>query len=180
MTSFIDRRFSQIPNVLSPVGQLPQFLLHTPNSNQVKLLLCYCCYLPASSPRLQGSSLQNSTGDMPRTNLAADVLQVTSQSTRFATDAVETPASKDVLIKGLSISVNQRELLDNAEVHIKENCRYVLVGRNGEGKSSRLLAPGELTEQSILTKSSTAQSDSGEASSIHSMGIAYSTAWTDI
>jgi ATP-binding cassette subfamily F protein 3 len=64
------------------------------------------------------------------------LVQVTAQQSRFHNDAVDAPASNELLIKDLSISVGQRELLSHAEVHLQENGRYVLVGRNGEGKSS--------------------------------------------
>jgi ATP-binding cassette subfamily F protein 3 len=39
-------------------------------------------------------------------------------------------------VKGLCISVNGRELLAHAELKLKENVHYVLIGRNGTGKSS--------------------------------------------
>jgi ATP-binding cassette, subfamily F, member 3 len=67
-------------------------------------------------------------------------VQVFAQQSRFANDAVDAPESKEILIKSLNISVGQRELLTNAEVHLQENHHYVLVGRNGEGKSTLLKA----------------------------------------
>lgn len=63
-------------------------------------------------------------------------LTVTAQQSRFHTDAVDAPVSKEILVKDLSISIGQRELLSHAELHLQEGKHYVLVGRNGTGKSS--------------------------------------------
>ena len=81
---------------------------------------------------------------MPK-KAAADVLAqegvvITAQQSRYFLDAVDAPASKEILIKLLSISIGQRELLNNAELFLQENHHYVLVGRNGEGKSTLLKA----------------------------------------
>ena len=40
------------------------------------------------------------------------------------------------MVKDLSISVANRELLSHAELHLQQGKHYVLVGRNGTGKSS--------------------------------------------
>lgn len=66
-------------------------------------------------------------------------ITVTAQQSRFHVDSVEAPTSKEILIKDLGISVNQRELLSHAELFLKEGGHYVLVGRNGTGKSSMAL-----------------------------------------
>lgn len=63
-------------------------------------------------------------------------IQITAQESRFHTDSDDTPTSKDITIKDLSISAGQKELLSRTEVHLVEGGRYVLVGRNGCGKSS--------------------------------------------
>jgi ATP-binding cassette subfamily F protein 3 len=47
------------------------------------------------------------------------------------------------LIKDLSISVSNRELLSRTTLHLVEARHYVLVGRNGTGKSTLLKAMGE-------------------------------------
>lgn len=61
-------------------------------------------------------------------------LAVSAQQSRF--HVVDSPASKEILVKDLCIAVDQRELLSHAELHLKEGTHYVLVGRNGTGKSS--------------------------------------------
>lgn len=47
------------------------------------------------------------------------------------------------MIKDLSISVSNRELLSRTTLHLVEGRHYVLVGRNGTGKSTLLKAIGE-------------------------------------
>jgi len=47
------------------------------------------------------------------------------------------------LIKDLSISVSNRELLSHTTLHLVESRHYVLVGRNGTGKSTLLKAIGD-------------------------------------
>jgi ATP-binding cassette subfamily F protein 3 len=64
------------------------------------------------------------------------VLQISAQQSRYAIDAVDAPTTKEILIKDLTIALGQRELLSRTTVHLCEGGRYVLVGRNGEGKSS--------------------------------------------
>ncbi|KAF2732561.1 ABC transporter ATP-binding protein uup-1 [Polyplosphaeria fusca] len=65
-------------------------------------------------------------------------ITVTAQQSRYALDAVDAPASKEILIKDLSVSVSDRELLSHATFHLVEGRHYVLVGRNGTGKSTLL------------------------------------------
>ncbi|KAH6629271.1 ABC transporter ATP-binding protein uup-1 [Boeremia exigua] len=61
---------------------------------------------------------------------------VTAQQSRYALDALDAPASKEILIKDLTISVANRELLSRTTLHLVEARHYVLVGRNGTGKST--------------------------------------------
>ncbi|KAJ4403173.1 hypothetical protein N0V91_006749 [Didymella pomorum] len=68
---------------------------------------------------------------------------VTAQQSRYALDAVDAPASKEILIKDLSISVANKELLTRTTLHLVEGRHYVLVGRNGTGKSTLLKAIGD-------------------------------------
>ncbi|KAF1995343.1 ABC transporter ATP-binding protein uup-1 [Amniculicola lignicola CBS 123094] len=68
---------------------------------------------------------------------------VTVQQSRYALDAVDAPASKEILVKDLTISVSTRELLSHATLHLIERRHYVLVGRNGTGKSTLLKAIGD-------------------------------------
>lgn len=70
-------------------------------------------------------------------------ISVTAQQSRYALDAVDAPASKEILVKDLSISVADRELLSHVTLHLVEARHYVLVGRNGTGKSTLLRAIGE-------------------------------------
>jgi ATP-binding cassette subfamily F protein 3 len=78
---------------------------------------------------------------MPRKTGASEddapVIQVTAQQSRFHTEAVDVPASKEILVKNLTIQIGQKELLSGAELFLKEGGHYVLVGRNGVGKSSK-------------------------------------------
>ncbi len=67
-------------------------------------------------------------------------LTVTSQQSRFHGEARDT-ASTELLIKDLSLAISDSlELLAHAELHLQPAGRYVLVGRNGCGKSSLLRA----------------------------------------
>ncbi|KAF2790089.1 ABC transporter ATP-binding protein uup-1 [Melanomma pulvis-pyrius CBS 109.77] len=68
---------------------------------------------------------------------------VTAQQSRYALDAIDAPASKEILIKDLTISVSNRELLVHTTLHLVESRHYVLVGRNGTGKSTLLKAIGD-------------------------------------
>lgn len=70
-------------------------------------------------------------------------ITVTAQQSRYALDAVDAPASKEILVKDLSISVADRELLSHVTLHLVEGRHYVLVGRNGTGKSTLMRAIGD-------------------------------------
>ncbi|KAL6710111.1 hypothetical protein ACN47E_009902 [Coniothyrium glycines] len=70
-------------------------------------------------------------------------ITVTQQQSRYALDCVDAPASKEILVKDLSISVADRELLSRTILHLVESRHYVLVGRNGTGKSTLLKAIGD-------------------------------------
>ncbi|KAF2744744.1 P-loop containing nucleoside triphosphate hydrolase protein [Sporormia fimetaria CBS 119925] len=70
-------------------------------------------------------------------------ITVTAQQSRYALDAIDAPASKEILIKDLTISVANRDLLSHALLHLVESRHYVLVGRNGTGKSTLLRAIAE-------------------------------------
>ncbi|KAH9879501.1 hypothetical protein IAQ61_001319 [Plenodomus lingam] len=67
-------------------------------------------------------------------------ITVTAQQSRYALDAIDAPASKEILINDLSISVANRELLSRTTLHLVASRHYVLVGRNGVGKSTLLQA----------------------------------------
>ncbi|EMD88680.1 hypothetical protein COCC4DRAFT_50322 [Bipolaris maydis ATCC 48331] len=67
-------------------------------------------------------------------------ITVTAQQSRYALDALDAPASKEILVKDLSIAVGNRELVSRTTLHLVEARHYVLVGRNGTGKSTLLTA----------------------------------------
>lgn len=69
-------------------------------------------------------------------------LQITAQQSRFHTDLLsyDVPSTKEILVKNLSISLGQKEVLSSADLHLKDGKHYVLVGRNGVGKSTLLKA----------------------------------------
>jgi ATP-binding cassette, subfamily F, member 3 len=62
---------------------------------------------------------------------------ITAQQSRFHVDADDAPTSKEIFIKDLNIGIGNNELLSHTVVHLQEGGRYVLVGRNGTGKSSK-------------------------------------------
>lgn len=74
-----------------------------------------------------------------------DAIQVTAQQSRFHLDALNltAPTTSEILVKNLSISIGKKEILNNAEFLLKEGGHYVLVGRNGVGKSTLLKALAE-------------------------------------
>ena len=77
-----------------------------------------------------------SGGDDTRTvdaRLEGFSLSVPGGATRAADDA-----SKDVVVKGLSISAPEKPLLVNADLALVAGRRYGLVGANGRGKSTLL------------------------------------------
>jgi ATP-binding cassette subfamily F protein 3 len=81
---------------------------------------------------------------MPKKSAASsEGLVITAQQSRFHLDAIDAPASKEIWIKDLSISIGQKEILNRAELRFKECAHYVMVGRNGTGKSTILKAIAE-------------------------------------
>jgi ATPase subunit of ABC transporter with duplicated ATPase domains len=74
---------------------------------------------------------------------SSEGLQITAQQSRFHLDAVDAPASKEIWIKDLSVTIGAKEILTRAELRFKERAHYVLVGRNGTGKSTILKAIAE-------------------------------------
>jgi ATP-binding cassette, subfamily F, member 3 len=68
---------------------------------------------------------------------------VTAQQSRFHTEAIEAPTSKDIDIKDLTIAIGGLEILDHAHLKIQDGKHYVFHGRNGTGKSTLLRALAE-------------------------------------
>ena len=66
-----------------------------------------------------------------------EMLTVTAQQSRFHNEAIEGSALKEILVKDLNISIGHREILNHAEFQLQVGKHYVLVGRNGIGKSSK-------------------------------------------
>ncbi|KAG0126604.1 P-loop containing nucleoside triphosphate hydrolase protein, partial [Tuber indicum] len=78
---------------------------------------------------------------MPREKkTATPMIQATSQQTRFS---LEETASKELDLKGVHISIGKREIISDAHLKLSAGVHYVLVGRNGVGKSTLLRAVGE-------------------------------------
>jgi ATPase subunit of ABC transporter with duplicated ATPase domains len=82
---------------------------------------------------------------VPKKSTPTPQLQVTAQQSRFHTDLLsyEAPSTKEILVKNLTITIGQKEILAGADLHLKDNRHYVLVGRNGVGKSTLLKAIAE-------------------------------------
>ena len=67
--------------------------------------------------------------------LATLAIKVTSQESRFHTEAITT-STKEIDLKDVNLHVGERQLLHDAHLRLKEGVHYGLVGRNGTGKSS--------------------------------------------
>ncbi|KAI9801026.1 MAG: hypothetical protein M1825_003560 [Sarcosagium campestre] len=93
-------------------------------------------------------------------------LSISAQQSRFHTDATEA-STKEIIVKDLCISLGNREIVSHAELKLMENVHYVLVGRNGTGKSTILRAlgaekiPGVARNIRILFLGQTASEHSG-------------------
>ncbi|KAG9946934.1 ABC transporter ATP-binding protein uup-1, partial [Aureobasidium melanogenum] len=70
------------------------------------------------------------------------VLNVTTQQSRFHTLKQES-ASTEITVKDLSITIGNHEVLSHAQLQLHPGRHYVLVGRNGVGKSTLLRAIAE-------------------------------------
>ncbi|KAK6509014.1 hypothetical protein TWF481_003780 [Arthrobotrys musiformis] len=107
-----------------------------------------------------------SAGNASHLYVPADGIVVTAQQSRFHVDADLSAASLEIDIKDLSISIQNRELLQHAHLRLLEARRYVLVGRNGTGKSTLLKCiaeqqiPGLPLNLRTLLLSQTSQSKS--------------------
>ncbi|KAH0017884.1 ABC transporter ATP-binding protein uup-1, partial [Aureobasidium melanogenum] len=70
------------------------------------------------------------------------VLNVTTQQSRFHKLKQES-ASTEITVKDLSITIGNHEVLSHAQLQLHPGRHYVLVGRNGVGKSTLLRAMAE-------------------------------------
>ncbi|KAJ8082817.1 hypothetical protein PM082_008673 [Marasmius tenuissimus] len=68
-------------------------------------------------------------------------IQATSQQTRF--DLNEHTASKDSDLHTVNVSIGKHDVLTDSHLKLSPGVHYVLVGRNGVGKSTLLRAIGE-------------------------------------
>ncbi|KAI0704339.1 P-loop containing nucleoside triphosphate hydrolase protein [Cytidiella melzeri] len=66
-------------------------------------------------------------------------IEAISQQSRFHTETLDT-AVAEIDLKGVTISIGQRELVADTRLKLKEGIRYALIGRNGTGKSTLLKA----------------------------------------
>lgn len=64
------------------------------------------------------------------------MLHITAQQSRFHNEAIEGSSLKEIVVKDLSISIGQNEILSHASFQLQVGKHYVLAGRNGIGKSS--------------------------------------------
>jgi ATP-binding cassette, subfamily F, member 3 len=84
--------------------------------------------MPRKGKEAAGSSLN--------TGIASSQLTITAQQSRYYADAIDAPVSKEIFVKDLCIAIGQRDLLSHTQLHLVEGRHYVLVGKNGTGKSS--------------------------------------------
>lgn len=64
--------------------------------------------------------------------------QVTSTNQRFATDTRRAQASKDISLRGVSLSFGSLTILKDAQIKLSYGTKYALIGRNGIGKTTLL------------------------------------------
>ncbi|KAF3282833.1 hypothetical protein TWF970_001568 [Orbilia oligospora] len=106
------------------------------------------------------------SGNASHLYVPADGIVVTAQQSRFHVDADLSAASLEIDIKDLSVTVQNRDLLQHAHLRLLEGRRYVLFGRNGTGKSTLLKCiaeqriPGLPLNLRTLLLSQTSQSKS--------------------
>ena len=60
-----------------------------------------------------------------------------SQQSRFHRETFDAN-STDIDLKGVNVSVNNKELLVDAHLRLKSGVRYGMVGQNGVGKSGKI------------------------------------------
>ncbi|TPX32529.1 hypothetical protein SmJEL517_g04365 [Synchytrium microbalum] len=93
----------------------------------------------AIASKMQPSTPQPTASE--QSSASARNIVAISQQSRFYLDTVET-LSNDVDMKCIQLSVNERELLVDANLRLFAGVKYGLVGRNGIGKSTLLMAIG--------------------------------------
>nr|POE87815.1 abc transporter f family member 3 [Quercus suber] len=93
---------------------------------------------------VSNSKAMNKQGKAPIAHAASGEpkISVTAQQSRFHTDAEDSTPAKEIIVKDLNINIGERELLSHADLNLQPGRHYVLVGRNGVGKSTLLTAIG--------------------------------------
>lgn len=74
---------------------------------------------------------------------ASGKITATVSQSRFHKDVDDANTSKDIDIRDLTLLVGEREILSHADIHLHAGKHYVLVGRNGTGKSTLMKALDE-------------------------------------
>ncbi|KAJ7098765.1 P-loop containing nucleoside triphosphate hydrolase protein [Mycena belliarum] len=74
----------------------------------------------------------------PKAKAVPNTISATSQQSRFHAETLDT--SLEIDLKGVTISIGERELIVASHLRLKDGIRYGLVGRNGSGKSTLLTA----------------------------------------
>lgn len=79
-----------------------------------------------------------STSTISSTPAAAAAVEIVaySQQSRFHRETFDAN-STDIDLKGVNLSVNNKELLVDAHLRLKSGVRYGMVGQNGVGKSGK-------------------------------------------
>jgi ATP-binding cassette subfamily F protein 3 len=94
--------------------------------------------LKPKNKNMQESQTRPSSSDVPSSSGINNTLPVEivaySQQSRFHRETFDA-SSSDIDIKGVNVSVNNREILVDAHLRLKAGVRYGMVGQNGVGKS---------------------------------------------
>ncbi|KIJ32247.1 hypothetical protein M422DRAFT_184807 [Sphaerobolus stellatus SS14] len=76
-----------------------------------------------------------------KSSSSSAAIQATSQQTRF--HLLDDTNSKEIDLHGVNISIGKQEILSDAHLKLSNGVHYVLIGRNGVGKSTLLRAIGD-------------------------------------
>ena len=88
---------------------------------------------------------------MPRnTSSPTSTIQATSQQTRF--NILDNTNAKEIDLHGVNISIGKKEILSDTHLKLANGVHYILIGRNGVGKSTLLRAIGDKIIPGIGTK----------------------------
>ena len=79
--------------------------------------------------------MADSSASTPIPTPAVEIVAYSQQS-RFHRETFDAN-STDIDLKGVNVSVNNKELLVDAHLRLKSGVRYGMVGQNGVGKSGK-------------------------------------------